>query len=97
MAKAKAKTGGSLATVRASIKRIQNEGERVVGRLRRDAQTLVSRSRSEVVKEVRHLERRVLRSLHAATEEQVTRLERRIAKLEAAVGGLRRQGRDQAA
>jgi hypothetical protein len=51
----------------------------------------MARSRSEVVKEVRDLERRMLRALNAATREQVNRLERRIVKLEHVVAG--RDGR----
>ena len=79
-----------LATVRASVIKMQKDGERVVGRVRRDARALIERSRSEVLKEVRGLERRVLKGIHAATEEQVARLERRIAKLEQMVAELRR-------
>jgi hypothetical protein len=71
-----------LATVRASVNRMQTQGERVVARLRKDARALIARSRSEVLKEVRDLERRVVKGFHAATEEQVARLERRVAKLE---------------
>jgi len=81
-----------LATVRASVIKMQKDGERVVGRVRRDARALIERSRSEVLKEVRGLERRVLKGIHAATEEQVARLERRIAKLEQMVAELRRVG-----
>ena len=76
---------------------VRVQGERVVARLRRDAQALIARSRIEVLKEVRGLERRVLKGIHAATEEQVTRLERRIAKLEATVAELRKPTTDQAA
>jgi hypothetical protein len=76
---------------------VRTQGERVVARLRRDAQALITRSRTEVLKEVRDLERRVLKGIHAATEEQVARLERRIAKLEATVAELRKSTTDQAA
>ena len=69
---------------------VRTQGERVVARLRRDARALITRSRTEVLKEVRDLERRVLKGMHAATEDQVARLERRIAKLEATVAELRK-------
>jgi hypothetical protein len=88
MAHAGMKARTPLATMRASVIKMQKDGERVVGRVRRDARALIQRSRSEVLKEVRGLERRVLKGIHAATEEQVARLERRIAKLEQLVTGL---------
>jgi hypothetical protein len=65
--------------------------------LRRDAKAFVVRSRGELVKEVRAVERRVLKGLQAATEEQVARLERRIAKLEKTVAALRRSTGERAA
>ncbi|MGH7894816.1 MAG: hypothetical protein ACREQL_09115 [Candidatus Binatia bacterium] len=92
-----------LAKVRASVRRVRSEGEHMVNRLRRDAQTLIARSRTEVLKDVRavrkdlqhradhavrELERRVVKQFHAATEEQVRRIERRVAKLEQLVAGL---------
>jgi hypothetical protein len=80
----------TLAGVRASLGRIQGEGERMVARLRRDAEAFMGRSRGEILKEVRDVERRLLKALHAATQEQVTRLERRIAHLERTVAELRR-------
>jgi hypothetical protein len=39
----------SFADVRASVKRMQSEGERLVTRLRRDAQSLANRTRRETV------------------------------------------------
>jgi hypothetical protein len=63
----------------------------VVGRLRRDAQVLIARSRAEARREIRSLERRMLKGLRAATEGQVARLERRIAKLEDVVADLRKR------
>lgn len=39
----------SLRQVRVSMKRMQTEGERLVGRIRRDAQVLATRSRRETV------------------------------------------------
>jgi polyhydroxyalkanoate synthesis regulator phasin len=83
--------------VRASVRKVRREGEHLVERLRGEASKLVARSRAEVVKDiravrgelqdradraVRDLERKVVRQFHAATEEQVRRLERRVAKLE---------------
>jgi hypothetical protein len=84
------KPGRALSELRASLARAQTKGERMVARLRRDAEAFMARSRGEVIKEVRDLERRMLKGLHAATREQVTRLERRVAKLEEAVAELRR-------
>ena len=81
----------TLRDLRALLARAQRRGERTVARLRHDARTFMARSRSEVVKEVRDLERRMLRALNAATREQVNRLERRIVKLEHVVAG--RDGR----
>jgi hypothetical protein len=79
-----------LATVRASLTRMQRQGERMVARLRRDAVALVERSRNEVTKDVRDLERRLMRAFHAASTEQVARLERRIVKLEREIIELRK-------
>ena len=97
MAKTKAKAQEPLAKVRASVARIQHQGERMVARLQRDARGLIARSRTEVLKEVRDLERRVVKGFHAATEEQVARLERRVAKLEQTVAELRRSNDVEAA
>jgi len=65
----------------------------MIRNLRRDAESLVARGRTQVLKDVkavrvradravRDLERKVVRQFHAATEEQLKRLERRVAKLE---------------
>jgi hypothetical protein len=93
----------ALTEVRASVRRLTKDGEHMVGRLQRDAKALVSRSRNEILKDVRavrselrtradravrDLERKVIRQFHAATEEQVRRLERRLARLEQQVGAL---------
>jgi polyhydroxyalkanoate synthesis regulator phasin len=95
-----------LAEVRAAIKRVRAEGERLVGRVQRDAKTLVSHSRAELLKDARQvrkdvqvraehalhmLEKRIVKQLHAATEERVAALEQRVARLE------EKPGRDQAA
>lgn len=84
----KAKSRRVLAKAGASAKGVRSQAERLVARLRRDATALVARSRGEVIKEVRDLERRVVQGFHAATEEQVARLERRVAKLENLVAEL---------
>ena len=97
MAKIKTKSSRTLAKVWTSVRRLQNEGDRMVGRLRRDARLLIARSRTQAAKEVRGLERRLLRSLRAATEGQVKRLERRIAKLEGVVAELRSKTDERAA
>ena len=80
--RATARSTVALATARTSLGRMQSEAERMVAGLRRDAEAFVTRSRGEVIKEVRAVERRVLKALHVATREQVTQLERRIAHLE---------------
>jgi BMFP domain-containing protein YqiC len=82
----------TLADLRASFARVQVQGERMVGRLRRDAEGFMTRSRGEVVKEVREIERRLLKALHGATRERVGRLEHRIAKLEQEIAELRPGG-----
>ena len=78
---------------------MQTQGERMVERLRRDAQAFIARSRRDAQRELRDLERRVLKGLHAATAEQVARLERRVTKLEQELDAIRRPTRagDQAA
>lgn len=91
-----------MAEVRASVRRMRADGEELVGRLRRDAQALLKNGRAEIVRDVRSLtqradrtlrtvENRVLHQLHAATTDQVKRLERRLMKLEQMVAGLERR------
>ena len=69
----------------------------VLRKLRRDAEALVARGRTEVMKDVkavrrtadravRDLERKVVRQFHAATDEQLKRLERRVTRLERMLG-----------
>ena len=84
----KTKPRRPLAKAGAAAKGMRDQAERLVGRLRRDANALIARSRGEVVKEIRDLERRVVRGFHAATEERVARLEHRVAKLENLVAEL---------
>jgi hypothetical protein len=108
----KRKAASSLKKVRVSVTRVGREGAQMVERLRDDARKLVARSRSQVLKDVRavqkdlrqradqamrDLERRVVRQLHAATETQVRRLERRVAKLEQQMMQLARPSGEQAA
>jgi hypothetical protein len=75
------------------LDRVKARGEVALRSIRREAQALIDRSRTQVMKDVRavrttadravrQLERRVVRELHAATVEQVRRLERRVARLE---------------
>jgi hypothetical protein len=100
-------TKKAMADLRTSMRRMQADGQEMVGRLRRDAQALLKTGRAEIVRDVqsltrradkslRVLETRVLRQLHAATTEQVKRLERRMAKLEQAVTVLERRLGDRA-
>lgn len=86
-----------LANVRASVTRMQRQGERLVTRLRHDAGVLVARTRGEFLKEVRDLERRLVKALHAASAERVARLERRVTKLEQAIARKPPTGTEQAA
>ena len=101
------RTTRGMADLRASMKRMQVDGEEMVGRLRRDARALLKNGRAEIVRDVRSLkqsadrtlrtlENRVLRQVHAATTDQVKRLERRMAKLEQIVAALERRMRGSA-
>jgi vacuolar-type H+-ATPase subunit E/Vma4 len=95
---AKAKSSAPLVEVRTAVRRLQSEGERLVARARRDAQALLTRGRGEIVRDVRQvrrdlqvraeralrtLEKRIVKELHAATEERVATLEKRVGRLEA--------------
>ena len=88
-----AKANGSV-----RVAKLGREGASMLRRIRKDAEALVARGRAEVLKDVRavktsanravrELERHVVRQFHAATTEQVRRLERRVAKLERLLGG----------
>src|SRR5262249_38874762 len=90
MAKTTIKPVRALRDLRASLAKVQTRGERMVASLRHDAEAFVARSRGAGLKEVGGRERRMLKGLHAATREQVTRLERRVAKLERTVTELLR-------
>jgi uncharacterized protein involved in exopolysaccharide biosynthesis len=91
-----------MAGLRATMRRIQSDGEELVGRLRRDAQDLLKQGRAEIAQDVhaltqradrtlRRLETRVLQQLHAATSQQVKRLEGRLTKLERSIVDLERR------
>ena len=50
---ARSSVGGSLTEVRESVKRLRGEGERFMGRIRRDTQTFARQTRAEVEADVR--------------------------------------------
>jgi BMFP domain-containing protein YqiC len=81
-----------LAAVRESLGRMQAQAERLMAKVRRDAEAFMARTRSGFAKDIRDLERRLLKSLHAATREEVARLERRIGKLEDAIAEMKKPG-----
>jgi hypothetical protein len=72
----------AVAAIRTSLGRMQTRAERLLAKVRRDAEVFVTRSRGEILKDFRELERRVLKAVHAATREDLARLERRVAKIE---------------
>ena len=83
MAEARAQI--SFKDVRASVKRMQNEGEKLVTRLRRDARALTSRSRKDVntlLGDVRRLQTDLRKRATAAIEELETRRARIVSTLE---------------
>jgi hypothetical protein len=63
-----------------------------VARLRREAQAFQKQAQTGIERAVQRLERQLLKQLHAATEEQVRRLERRVESLEKTVAEFRRRG-----
>lgn len=94
---AKAKSEGRLAEVQAAVRRVQKQGEVLIGRVGKGAKALATKGRAEVLREltklqkdvqarvdrtVRDLERTLAKRLHAATEERVGELEVRVAELE---------------
>lgn len=90
---AKTKASAPLANLRTAVTRMQGQAERMVDRLRFEAESLIGRSRKEVGREIRDLERRLLKALRGATEQRVVRLERRIVKIEQTVAALQKDGR----
>jgi hypothetical protein len=84
------------------LQRIQKEGERLYHRLRKDAEALLERGRKQIADDVRVVQRRadaatrkleasLLKRLHAASESQLRRLERRVVALEQQIVGLQRR------
>jgi hypothetical protein len=99
---ATAKPKAALAQVRASVKQVRTEGERMLSRLRHDAGALVARGQAQVIRDIkalrkeirtradralREIERKVMKQLHAASESQVKRLEQRVLRLERQLSG----------
>jgi hypothetical protein len=93
-------------TAAGAVKAIQRRAEEIAGRIRRDAEIFVRRSRVELTKDIRtirnqveqtaerairNVERKVAHQLHAASTEQLARLTRRLAKLEQSVAELHRK------
>ena len=82
----------SLPDVRAAVKRVQTEGERLVGRLLRDTEALVARSRRQVVSELVRTTRRVQADVRERAERVLHELDTRRAQISATlenqVGGL---------
>jgi len=81
----------SVPDVRAAVKRVQTEGERLVGRLRRDTEGLVARSHRQV-SELLRTTRRVQADVRDRAERVLHELERRRAQISATLenqaGGL---------
>ena len=81
----------SVPDVRAAVKRVQTEGERLVGRLRRDTEGLVARSHRQV-SELLRTTRRVQADVRDRAERVFHELERRRAQISATLenqaGGL---------
>jgi hypothetical protein len=86
-----------------SLQSLQKEAERLYRRLRKDAEGLLARGRKEFSEDVRGLQRRavratrdleasLLRRMHAASEAQLKRLERRLTIMEKRVADLERSG-----
>lgn len=78
---AEAKSRLALSEVRASVKRMQTEGEKLVARIRRDAKTFATRSRQEnldgLLKDARRVQNDVRKRVESALkdlDEQRTRI-----------------------
>lgn len=73
----------------ALLARLPDDARKAIAHNRAELEKTVKNVRLEVERRaeaiVRDTERRLLKQMHAATEEQVRRLERRVAKLERAV------------
>ena len=72
---AESKASLSLKDVRASVKRMQTEGERLVTRLRRDARAFATRSRRETVSNLLSDARRLQVDLRKRAEKAIEELE----------------------
>ena len=90
---ANAKSKGALVEVQGAVRRLQRQGEVLIGRLGKDAKAFATKGRAELMRDmkkvqtrvdrsVRDLERTLVKRLHAATEERVGKLEARVAELE---------------
>lgn len=92
-----AKSRGALVEVQGAVRRLQKQGEVLIGRIGKDAKALATKGRAELVRDlkkvqkevharvdrtVRDLERNLQKRLHAATEERVGKLEARLDELE---------------
>ena len=80
---------------------LQTQGERLYRRVRKDAEALLARGRKQLSQDVRilqvraeraarDLEASLLKRVHAASEAQVQKLERRVSALEQRVSALER-------
>jgi hypothetical protein len=78
---AEATAGLSFKDVRASMKRMQSEGEKLVARLRRDARALSDRSRRDAVTSLLNDARRLRTDLRKRAEKAIRDLEARRARI----------------
>ena len=79
MADAKARL--SLKELRASVKRMQNEGEKLVSRIRKDVRNLAARSRKETVSTLLSDARKLQGDLRKRAEQAVKDIEARRARI----------------
>jgi len=90
MAEARSRLG--LNEVRASVKRMQAEGEKLVARIRRDAKTFAARSRQEsldgLLKDARRVQHDVRRRVESALKELDEQRTRILSSLEEQVSKL---------
>jgi hypothetical protein len=95
-------TTKGMTEVRASVRRMQLEGERLVKRIRRDAESMRSGFvkdmglvRKEVTdragRAIRDLEHRVVKGFHAATTERVAALAKRLGAFEERLAAVERK------
>jgi polyhydroxyalkanoate synthesis regulator phasin len=83
---AEARSRLALSEVRASVKRMQTEGEKLVARIRRDAKTFATRSRQEnidgLLKDARRVQTDVRKRVESALKELDEQRTRIVASLE---------------